>query len=82
MFNRFYMRHPFSPEYEYHMISATILFMCGKIGDGRDYIRIEKIVQFCASDSLKFPIEQPVTRSVGAALAPSDNLRNMACGTS
>ncbi|KAJ1338898.1 hypothetical protein BSLG_006535 [Batrachochytrium salamandrivorans] len=50
--HRFYMRASLKDS-EYHDVASALLFLCGKLGDGRNYKHIEQIVNVCANDAAK-----------------------------
>ena len=51
-------------ECEYHDVSAALLFLCGKLGQGRDFKKIEKVIQVCGSEAKKAPIDTRETSVV------------------
>jgi hypothetical protein len=38
---------------EYHEVSAAVLFICCKLGNGGSFIKIEKLIYHCALDAKK-----------------------------
>lgn len=39
--------------HEYHEVAATLLFLASKLGNGAHFIKIEKIIYYCALDAKK-----------------------------
>nr|KAJ3420230.1 hypothetical protein HK105_005932 [Polyrhizophydium stewartii] len=56
LLHRFYMRANIN-ECKYHDVGATLLFVCGKLGEGRNFKRIEQVVPICASEALKKEVQ-------------------------
>jgi hypothetical protein len=52
LLHRFYMRHPLQKA-EYHEVSAAIIFIASKLGNGQNFCKIEKVIFNCATDAKK-----------------------------
>ncbi|KAI8897521.1 cyclin-like protein [Globomyces pollinis-pini] len=52
LMQRFYMRCSFQ-KWEYHEVSAALLFLCSKIGNSGSYLKIETIIGVCARAAKK-----------------------------
>jgi hypothetical protein len=52
LLHRFYMRHSLQKA-EYHEVSAAIIFIACKLGNGGNFCKIEKVIYYCAVDAKK-----------------------------
>ena len=56
LLHRFYMRVAIQ-ECEYHDVASSLLFLCCKLGEGKEFQRISQIISVCGSDAKKSPID-------------------------
>ncbi|KAJ8322965.1 hypothetical protein O5D80_008482 [Batrachochytrium dendrobatidis] len=59
LLHRFYMRASLK-ECEYHDVASSVIFICGKLGDGRNFKHIEQIISVCANDAAKSRTFAPI----------------------